>query len=74
MLLKKDHHPSKEKLNPEPLNFQNEKLNRAVPVVDLRRYDALLFESKTKHSADESEVDDGNSNESKPEWDEDYEF
>lgn len=74
LLLKKSHHPSKEKLNPEPLNFQNEKLNRAVPVVDLRRYDALLFESKTKHSADESEVDDGNANDNKPEWDEDYEF
>jgi hypothetical protein len=32
-----------DKLPPEPLRFQNEKLNREPPAVDLRRYDAHLF-------------------------------
>ena len=71
-LLRQSHHPSKEKLNLAPLNFENEKLNRAVPVVDLRRYDALLFESKNDNSADESEVEDGNANNNR--GDENYEF
>ena len=34
-----------EVLAPRPLNFQNAKLNRVVPTVDLRRFDALLVES-----------------------------
>jgi len=58
LLLKKRHHPAKSNLNPEPLNFQNQKLNRIVPVVDLRRYDALFFESKNDKSASESKVED----------------
>ena len=33
-------------LNPKPLSFQKQKLNRTIPSVDLRRYDALLFDSK----------------------------
>jgi transposase len=33
-------------LAPKPIQFQNSKLNRVVPSVDLRRFDALLFESK----------------------------
>jgi len=73
-LLKQNHHPSKEKLAPNPLNFQNEKLNRAVPVVDLRRYDALLFESKNDNSADESEIENGNANNNTAAGEEDYEF
>jgi transposase len=72
ILLKSNHHPAKEKLNPKPLNFENEKLNRSVPVVDLRRYDALLFESKNKHSAVESEENDGITNDNNSE--DDYEF
>lgn len=44
LTLKRLHHPSEAKLAPKPINFSNEKLNRVVPVVDLRRYDALLFE------------------------------
>lgn len=50
-------HREGEQLQPEPIAFQNQRLNRAVPVVDLRRYDALLFESP-KSSAREEE--DGN--------------
>jgi len=41
--LKSSHHPSEHELQPSPLQFQNNKLNRVVPTVDLRRYDALLF-------------------------------
>ena len=43
--LKSSHHPSECELQPSPLQFQNNKLNRTVPTVDLRRYDALLFGS-----------------------------
>lgn len=43
--LKISHHPSQHELQPEPLKFQNSKLDRVVPTVDLRRYDALLFAS-----------------------------
>lgn len=43
--LKRSHHPSECELQPSPLQFQNTKLNRVVPTVDLRRYDALLFAS-----------------------------
>jgi transposase len=45
--LKSSHHPSECELQPSPLQFQNAKLNRVVPTVDLRRYDALLFGSAT---------------------------
>lgn len=54
LTLKRLHHPAQAKLQPEPINFQNQKLNRVVPVFDLRRYDALLFESKD-NSASENE-------------------
>lgn len=40
----KSHHRG-EARSPEPLSFQSQKLNRIVPTPDLRRYDALLFES-----------------------------
>lgn len=43
--LKSRHHPSECELQPSPLTFQNQKLNRIVPTVDLRRFDALLFAS-----------------------------
>ena len=45
LALKNLHHPSQCELQPSPLMFQNSKLNRIVPTVDLRRYDALLFTS-----------------------------
>jgi transposase len=43
--LKSRSHPSVTELFPAPLNFRNSKLNRVVPTVDLRRFDALLFKS-----------------------------
>jgi transposase len=51
--LKAKHHPAQSKLQPEPLKFMNQKLNRVVPVVDLRKYDALILESKRCNSAPE---------------------
>jgi transposase len=36
--------PRAEKSKPEPIQFTNERLNRVVPAVDLRRYNALYFE------------------------------
>jgi hypothetical protein len=45
LALKARNHPAETELQPSPLNFQKAKLNRVVPTVDLRRYDALLFES-----------------------------
>lgn len=49
--LKSQHHPSTSNLHPEPIKFENEKLNRVVPAIDLRRYDALLLESIKQSSA-----------------------
>jgi hypothetical protein len=43
--LKTHYHPSECELQPKPIQFQNNKLNRIVPTVDLRLYDALLFKS-----------------------------
>jgi transposase len=62
LTLRRIHHPAQSKLQPEPINFQNQKLNRITPAVDLRRYDALLFESKETQSASEEEKNDGNPN------------
>lgn len=45
LALRARNHPAESELLPAPLNFQKAKLNRVVPTVDLRRYDALLFES-----------------------------
>lgn len=42
---------------PHPLQFQNAKLNRFVPSVDLRRYDALLFDNQKTNK--EGETNDG---------------
>jgi transposase len=47
--LKRRHHPSE--LQPELINFANEKLNRVPPAVDLRIYDALYFEGEQPLSA-----------------------
>lgn len=47
--LKRRHHPSG--LQPELINFTNEKLNRVPPAVDLRIYDALYFEGEQSSSA-----------------------
>ena len=45
LCLKSRYHPAEHELQPAPLQFQNTKLNRVVPTVDLRRFDALLFAS-----------------------------
>lgn len=63
LTLKRLHHPAVNKLQPEPINFHNQKLNRVMPVVDLRRYDALLFETNNK-SAQTNEDNNGDSTES----------
>ena len=42
-----------EEIAPAPIQFQNSKLNRVVPTVDLRRYDALLFASAEPRPEDE---------------------
>lgn len=43
-----------EQIAPAPIQFQNSKLNRVVPTVDLRRYDALLFASAEPRREDEA--------------------
>lgn len=58
--LKSAHDPAEKTLPPQPMSFSNEKLNRSVPVVDLRRYDALLFDGLHTASASESDGEDGN--------------
>ncbi len=45
---------------PKPLNFQNSKLNRVVSTVDLRRYDALLFQPEENTASIESDNDHAN--------------
>jgi len=45
LILKNKFHPAHHPLAPKPITFQNPKLNRVVPTVDLRRFDALLFAS-----------------------------
>lgn len=42
--LRRKHHPSETVLHLAPIQFESEKLNRVHPAVDLRKYDALLFE------------------------------
>lgn len=51
LFLKRQHHPSKTNLMPELIKFNNEKLNRVHPAVDLRKYDALYFEGENHMSA-----------------------
>jgi transposase len=61
LYLKRKYHPSRVELQPEPITFDSEKLNRVHPAVDLRKYDALLFEVDHPRSASE-EVKNGNDN------------
>jgi transposase len=63
LTLKRLHHPAQSDLKPEPLNFNDQKLNRVVPVVDLRRYDALLFENHNKCASETNEEDNGTKSE-----------
>jgi len=62
IFLKRMHHPSSINLNPAPIKFESEKLNRAHAVVDLRKYDALYFGMDDKQrtgASEEEEGDDG---------------
>ena len=51
---------NKTELAPKPLVFDNTRLNRVVPSVDLRRYDALFFQhpSPTPESQSHEQTDD----------------
>lgn len=60
--LKAHHHPSTSSLQPEPIKFENERLNRVVPSVDLRRYDVLILEAIKQSSASETEDRNGENN------------
>lgn len=43
LYLKRSCHPSETRLQPALIKYQNEKLNRVHPEVDLQKYDALYF-------------------------------
>lgn len=60
LYLKRQHHPSKTILNPQLINFNNERLNRVHSEVDLRKYDALYFEGENNQSASEVKEDGNN--------------
>jgi hypothetical protein len=66
LFLKRKHHPSNTNLNPAPIKFESEKLNRVHPAVDLRRYDALYFEGENQGSASKEEKENGNDDEQHP--------
>lgn len=57
LYLKRRHHPSSTVMQLAPIHFESEKLNRVHPAVDLRKYDALLFEVENQMRA--SKGDDG---------------
>jgi hypothetical protein len=59
LFLKRQHHPSNTILNPAPIQFESEKLNRVHPAVDLRKYDALYFEGEN-HQSVSREGENGN--------------
>ena len=46
--LRRSHLPQEEELKPAPIKFDKQSLNRVHKEVDLRAYDALLFEGKTQ--------------------------
>jgi len=59
IFLKRSHHPSVTRLQPEPIQFESEKLNRVHPAVDLRKYDAILFEVEDQLRGASQENSDG---------------
>ncbi len=61
LFLKRSHHPSVTTLNPEPIKFNSEALNRVHWAVDLRRYDALYFEGENNQIV-QGELRNGNNN------------
>lgn len=56
LYLKRQHHPSVANLQPAPIQFNSEKLNRVHSAVDLRKYDALYFEGDKQLSASEDRL------------------
>ena len=55
-LLLKARHPNHDgNLKPAPMQFENQKLNRVVNTVDLRRFDALLIDSAKNNDASKKE-------------------
>jgi hypothetical protein len=58
LTLKRLHPAQTTQLNPEPINFTDPKLNRNIPVVDLRHYDALLFERNNSNASETCEATD----------------
>jgi transposase len=57
LFLKRQHHPARSNLNPAPIQFESEKLNRVHPAIDLRKYDALYFEGEKNMSVSEVKED-----------------
>ena len=55
-LLLKVRYPHQASLTPSPMQFENQKLNRVVNTVDLRRFDALLIDSAKTNDASKKEV------------------
>jgi len=53
LFIKRQNHPRDIKSKPEPIQFVNERLNRVVPVVDLRKYNALYFEGQTMSASED---------------------
>ncbi len=56
LYLRRQHHPSESRLQPALIKYQNEKLNRVHPEVDLRKYDALYFEGEQNMRASEEKI------------------
>ena len=65
-LLLKAQHNRDDTLHPAPLNFQNSKLNRVPPAVDLRRYDAFLFEASRSSQSITTEASNEVQNDNNP--------
>lgn len=53
LYIKRQNHPRDTKSKPEPIQFTNERLNRVVPVVDLRKYNALYFEGQIMSASED---------------------
>jgi hypothetical protein len=66
LYLKRRHHPSGVELSPRPITFESEKLNRIHRPVDLRKYDALLFEVDQPRGASKEKSDGNRSNDGQP--------
>lgn len=59
LYLKRKHHPAQTVMQLAPIQFESAKLNRVHPAVDLRKYDALLFEVENQMRGSQGD-DDGN--------------